>query len=75
MPIYEYQCDKCGKVTEALRSMSEADQPCECESCGSKKTHRLQSEFAAGGAKAGSESSLPASGGCCGGGGCACHMN
>jgi putative FmdB family regulatory protein len=62
MPIYEYECEKCGGVTESLRSMSQADEPPACESCGHKKTRRLQSEFAAGGSKA-DEPSLPM-GGC-----------
>ncbi|MCC5828186.1 MAG: zinc ribbon domain-containing protein [Phycisphaeraceae bacterium] len=75
MPIYEYQCNKCGKVTEALRRMAEADQPQPCEHCGHKTTHRMHSVFAA----AGSQVELPVgagcagptpSGGCCMGGQC-----
>ncbi len=75
MPIYEYQCESCGEVTEALRSMSAADEPCVCEACGSKKTKRLQSEFAAGGSKS-NQPSLPM-GGCgrCGDPNGPCAMN
>lgn len=35
MPIYEYACESCGKVTEKLVSMSGDNQTIECE-CGSK---------------------------------------
>jgi len=62
MPIYEYQCEACGRVTEALRAMREADGPLACEACGSEQTQRMQSEFAPGGAKS-NEPSLPM-GGC-----------
>jgi putative FmdB family regulatory protein len=47
MPIYEYECEACGKTTEALRPMAQADEKIACEHCGSKKTHRAQSVFAA----------------------------
>jgi len=32
MPIYEYECTKCGKVTEAMQSFSESPlrECCEC---------------------------------------------
>jgi len=47
MPIYEYECAHCGHVTEAMRRMDDADQPMECEACGSKKTARKHSVFTA----------------------------
>ncbi len=32
MPIYEYECQKCGKITEAMQKFS--DPPlCHCEHC------------------------------------------
>lgn len=78
MPVYEYQCQKCSRVTEAIRRMSQADEPIACEHCGHKKTQRVHSVFsptggtsASGGhcelgaAKAGGQR-----GGCCGG---CCH--
>ena len=35
MPIYEYQCQRCGKVTEAMQKFS--DQPLhKCPSCAGK---------------------------------------
>jgi len=43
MPVYEYECVKCHKVTEVLRKMSAADEPQVCEHCGSDKTKRAYS--------------------------------
>jgi putative FmdB family regulatory protein len=37
MPIYEYTCDTCGEITEALQKVS--DPPLEkCEKCGGRLT-------------------------------------
>lgn len=47
MPVYEYVCEKCNKTTEALRRMSDADESIACEHCGSSKTKRAHSVFAA----------------------------
>jgi putative FmdB family regulatory protein len=63
MPVYEYMCEKCEKVTESLRRMSDADQTMICEHCGSDKTHRTHSVFAA---QAGGSESMPSMGGPCG---------
>ena len=49
MPLYEYQCRKCGHVFERLRRMQEADKDLECPTCHSKKVDRQLSTFAAGG--------------------------
>jgi len=51
VPIYEYECEKCGRVSEFLIRSSE-DKP-ECPDCGSAKLERRLSTFAAhgGGAK------------------------
>lgn len=49
MPIYEYECEQCRHVTESLRKMADADAPLTCECCGSEKTRRAHSVFAAGG--------------------------
>jgi putative FmdB family regulatory protein len=43
MPIYEYRCTDCGQQFDALRSMSKADAPIECEQCESLNTARLVS--------------------------------
>jgi putative FmdB family regulatory protein len=62
MPIYEYACQSCEHVTEALRSMRDADEPIACDKCGSVKTRRMHSVFATGGSSSDSHS-LPM-GGC-----------
>ncbi|MEO0964888.1 MAG: zinc ribbon domain-containing protein [Planctomycetota bacterium] len=68
MPVYEYRCEKCEHLTEALRRMSDADDPMACEKCGTDQTRRVQSAFASttGGADAAPmDCGMP--GGCCGG--------
>jgi putative FmdB family regulatory protein len=64
MPVYEYVCDSCGKATELLRAMREADAPVQCEHCGGRKTKRAQSvvTVASGTSGGGKESSLPMAG-------------
>ena len=69
MPVYEYVCDECEKVTEALRKMADADAPQACEHCGSGKTHRTHSLVAA---PVGSGQSLPVAGGHVHSGSCGC---
>ena len=65
MPIYEYQCQQCGHVTEALRRMDEADEAIACEACGSEQTARGHSVFAtSGGEREASMPELPMGGGC-----------
>ena len=36
VPIYEYQCEACGKVSEAIRSNSSAPPPAACPKCGTE---------------------------------------
>jgi putative FmdB family regulatory protein len=43
MPIYEYQCDRCGHRFESLVKMGEEAKP-PCPSCRSKKVSRLISK-------------------------------
>lgn len=64
MPIYEYACDDCQHVTEALRAMADADEPVTCEKCASKRTRRAHSVFAAGRADAPSAGPSGAPTGC-----------
>ncbi len=45
MPIFEYKCAECGKITEVLVKSAEAAKPA-CEHCGSKKTVKQFSTFA-----------------------------
>ncbi|HJN93944.1 MAG TPA: zinc ribbon domain-containing protein [Dehalococcoidia bacterium] len=46
MPIYEYRCDDCQRVTEAFhRDLNKAKKP-NCEHCDSVQTTRVISRFA-----------------------------
>jgi len=47
MPIYEYYCPHCEIVFDALRSMSEADEPIACPQCTGTEARRVPSCFAA----------------------------
>ena len=62
MPIYEYECPKCGAHMERL-VRAEGDIPKKCPECGSTKLHKAFSAFsvAAGGAPAHEPSSACAS--------------
>ena len=75
MPVYEYDCKACGHVSESLRPMRDADAPIACESCGSKRTKRAHSVFAAATSTA-AEVPVPM-GGCgnCPGAGGSCPYN
>lgn len=47
MPLYEYYCADCRANFEALRNMSQADEPIACRHCDSLHTSRVLSIFAA----------------------------
>ena len=76
MPVYEYDCEKCGKKTEALRPMRDADAKIACSHCGSTKVKRAQSLVAVGASTGGKESAMPM-GGCgrCGDPNGSCGLN
>lgn len=46
MPLYEYYCDKCDNVFEALGSLSESDKPKGCASCGRQADRIMPTTFA-----------------------------
>ena len=46
MPLFEYECDDCGHVTTFLEAAGKGG-PHACEECGSKKTKKAFSTFAA----------------------------
>ena len=53
MPLYEYQCDECGKSFELLvRSATQQKEP-KCPHCGSLKVSKSISLFGVGGAGGG----------------------
>jgi putative FmdB family regulatory protein len=70
MPIYEYRCEECGHLSEALRAMAAADEPLACEACGSARTGRVHSVFSAAVASRGECAAGPmpmgGCGNCCG---------
>ena len=55
MPIYEYVCQKCGTVVEALVPMGRKPD-LTCSGCGSKKLERKFSTFGTGGSRSGGSS-------------------
>lgn len=70
MPMYEYFCLDCRKITNALRPIRQADTPIRCHSCESERTRRKLSLVAATVSSA--NDSLTLGGGCGCGGACAC---
>ena|ERR1700719_3770617 len=46
MPIYEYQCAKCRKLTSVLTTRVSEKVDAVCRHCGGKKMRRLMSRFA-----------------------------
>ncbi len=47
MPIYEYECTRCGQEFEALVSLNAKDQP-RCPSCGASRVKKRISMIASG---------------------------
>jgi putative FmdB family regulatory protein len=72
MPIYEYQCDKCGAEFQDLVMSRAAEIDVRCKQCNSEQVTKLLSGSAVkSGASTSPASSAPRTGGC--GGGCSCH--
>lgn len=76
MPVYEYECSKCGKVHEVSQKM--ADKPLtKCPGCGGKvsKLISLSSVAVKGGSREGNmpAEACPMAGSCCAGGRCGSH--
>jgi putative FmdB family regulatory protein len=46
MPIYEYECRKCGERFELRRGMSDSDREIKCPKCGIEDPRRIISTFA-----------------------------
>jgi putative FmdB family regulatory protein len=62
MPIYEYRCPACGKLTEVFQRTSKGELPPSCPSCGHDKMERQFSCFSS--SSGSSESRIRASGSC-----------
>jgi putative FmdB family regulatory protein len=45
MPIYEYQCRKCGKIFEKIQKVNEGGSSLTCPYCGGKKPEKILSCF------------------------------
>ena len=43
MPIYEYECRKCGEKFESFRAISDNDDKIACPVCGEKDAKRMMS--------------------------------
>jgi putative FmdB family regulatory protein len=46
MPIYEYKCRKCGRLTSVFQRSADAAAEARCKACGSKRLERAISAFA-----------------------------
>ena len=55
MPIFEYKCTKCGKVSEFLEPAGDAKKHV-CADCGGDRMEKMLSTFAVGIKQAGSDS-------------------
>jgi putative FmdB family regulatory protein len=62
MPIYEYQCGKCGKVSEHLVIGNDGEKIC-CTECGSDDVSKVMS---AHNTSVSSPKGMEPGGGCCG---------
>jgi len=58
MPIYEYECSKCGAKFELRRNIEDSNDEIQCPECGEKKPVRVFSTF---GVCSGSGSCAPSS--------------
>jgi len=48
MPIYEYECGKCGERFEFRRGITDGDSEIRCPKCGAGNPRRVFSVFATG---------------------------
>jgi putative FmdB family regulatory protein len=65
MPIYEYECRKCGKVNEFLFIGKEEEKLC-CIECGSEDMSKMMSAHNTSGGSSSSFDVGSMGGGCCG---------
>ncbi len=65
MPIYEFRCLHCGKVSEIFQGMGDKDDPLQCKYCGSKDIERILSPSAFTFKEGGFSASSEGRGRCC----------
>ncbi|TET74512.1 MAG: zinc ribbon domain-containing protein [Dehalococcoidia bacterium] len=53
MPVYEYECTKCGQRFELRRGMADRDDEIRCPRCGAESPRRVFSVFATGSSSGG----------------------
>jgi putative FmdB family regulatory protein len=46
MPLYEYYCETCDSVFEALRPVTQSDEPTRCSACGGQSDRIMPTTFA-----------------------------
>jgi putative FmdB family regulatory protein len=46
VPLYEYYCDRCDRVFEALRAIRDSDVPTPCPGCGREADRIMPTTFA-----------------------------
>lgn len=51
MPVYEYQCAKCGETFDFIAGLSDRDAKAVCPSCGSRDATRKFGVFTKGGSR------------------------
>ena len=61
MPVYEYECNKCGEKFEARRNLSDKDEDVRCPKCHADQPKRVLSSFITGAPSA--DSCAPSGGG------------
>ncbi len=59
MPLYEYYCEKCDKVFEALRSIRESAGSAPCPDCGGEAQRIMPTTFASMSFKQGYSQRVP----------------
>jgi putative FmdB family regulatory protein len=68
MPIYEYECKKCGKIFEVYQRLSEKGNDIKCPVCGAEKPVKRVSSFSSCGSGGYSPGFGSSGSGSCGGG-------
>jgi len=61
MPIYEFECKKCGERFEAIRPMGDTGKKLSCPECGARAPKKVPAVFAAGSSRGGGAACGPSS--------------